>query len=248
MATQLYTFTISHFGERAKWALDHKGVDYQTRILLPGPHLLMVRRLAKATSVPVFRHGDKVVQGSRAIVDYVDDMFDGPPLRADDQSAMRRLEKMAESGLGYAVRRCIYAELCRYQPEDVKRMWKQDGPWYGRAVYAVAFGICLRGLARMYDFRRHKVEASRVKLAETLDRLDAIIDGREFYVGGRFSRVDITMASLLAPLTRPANHGCRWPDPMPANVRALEDAHRDRPSFQHALRMYAEHRHQSGAT
>ena len=32
----LYTFQVSHFSEKARWALDWKGVKYHERRLLPG--------------------------------------------------------------------------------------------------------------------------------------------------------------------------------------------------------------------
>ena len=35
---KLYTFNISHFSEKARWALDYEGILYEERVLLPGPH------------------------------------------------------------------------------------------------------------------------------------------------------------------------------------------------------------------
>ena len=50
---RLYTFNISHFAEKARWALDRTGIRYQERVLLPGPHIPTMRRLRQgATSVP----------------------------------------------------------------------------------------------------------------------------------------------------------------------------------------------------
>jgi glutathione S-transferase len=33
--TRLYTFTISHFAEKARWSLDYKGIPYQEQRLVP---------------------------------------------------------------------------------------------------------------------------------------------------------------------------------------------------------------------
>ena len=41
---RLYTFQVSHFAEKARWALDWKGVEYEERRLLPGPHLAVTLR------------------------------------------------------------------------------------------------------------------------------------------------------------------------------------------------------------
>ncbi len=64
---ELYGFTISHFVEKARWALDFKGVPYRWIALLPGPHLRQVRRMAPRSTVPVLRDGDTVIQGSQDV-------------------------------------------------------------------------------------------------------------------------------------------------------------------------------------
>ncbi|MDB6010395.1 MAG: glutathione S-transferase family protein [Gammaproteobacteria bacterium] len=37
---KLYDFRSSHYSEKARWALDFKGIPYAPRRLLPGFHLL----------------------------------------------------------------------------------------------------------------------------------------------------------------------------------------------------------------
>ena len=46
---KLYTFNLSHFSEKARWALDYEGISYEERMLLPGPHQLVTRRMAPRT-------------------------------------------------------------------------------------------------------------------------------------------------------------------------------------------------------
>ena len=41
--TRLYTFTISHFAEKARWSLDYKGIRYQEKRLVPGSHVPIVK-------------------------------------------------------------------------------------------------------------------------------------------------------------------------------------------------------------
>jgi glutathione S-transferase len=50
---KLYTFNLSHFSEKARWTLDYEGISYEERVLLPGPHQLVTRRIARRTHVPV---------------------------------------------------------------------------------------------------------------------------------------------------------------------------------------------------
>jgi hypothetical protein len=58
---KLYTFNISHFSEKARWALDYEGIAYEERVLLPGPHQLVTRRIARRTHVPVLEHDGQYV-------------------------------------------------------------------------------------------------------------------------------------------------------------------------------------------
>ena len=43
---RLYTFQISHFSEKARFALDLSGIPYEEKRLLPGAHIVTTRRIA----------------------------------------------------------------------------------------------------------------------------------------------------------------------------------------------------------
>ena len=65
----LYQFAGSHYCEKARWALDYKGVRYATVNLIPGPHWKTAKRIAGHSSVPFFVDDDQhVVQGSAEII------------------------------------------------------------------------------------------------------------------------------------------------------------------------------------
>ena len=77
---KLLEFPHSHYCEKARWALDYKGVPFQPVPILPGFHLWTVRKFAKETSVPVLLDGDRVIQGSSEIIDYLDTTVPARPL------------------------------------------------------------------------------------------------------------------------------------------------------------------------
>ena len=85
-------------------------------------------------------------------------------------------------------------------------------------------------------------DAKRIIDSE-LSWLDGLLsDSRAFSVGDRFSRADLTAASLLAPLAAPPGHPVyaelRWPPRL-----AVELAHwAQRPSIQWVRNLYANHR------
>ena len=78
--TLLYQFALSHYCEKARWALDIKGVPYQLINLIPGPHLFTTKKLAKQSSVPILSHQGKIIQDSTNIIDYLDEKFPSKPL------------------------------------------------------------------------------------------------------------------------------------------------------------------------
>ena len=67
---ELYDFRFSHYSEKARWALDYKGVTYASRHLLPGFHLHTTRKLAPRTCVPILKAGDIAIQGSTRIINF----------------------------------------------------------------------------------------------------------------------------------------------------------------------------------
>src|SRR5690349_10387516 len=105
---RLYTFNLSHFSEKARWALDYEGIAYEEKILLPGPHQLTTRRIAKKTEVPILEHDGKHVQGSGAILDYIADQLGGTkltPRSAEERARSLALEQEADQAFGRGVQR-----------------------------------------------------------------------------------------------------------------------------------------------
>ncbi|MCA9686256.1 MAG: glutathione S-transferase N-terminal domain-containing protein, partial [Myxococcales bacterium] len=45
MSLELVQFAFSHYNEKARWALDYKGLAHRRRSLLPGPHVPVVKLL-----------------------------------------------------------------------------------------------------------------------------------------------------------------------------------------------------------
>ncbi|MBW2389548.1 MAG: glutathione S-transferase N-terminal domain-containing protein [Deltaproteobacteria bacterium] len=76
----LYEFSLSHYNEKARWALDYKGIPYRSRPVLPGFHQGILRRLSGQTRTPVLQIDDEVIAGSAEIVARVDALSSDRPL------------------------------------------------------------------------------------------------------------------------------------------------------------------------
>jgi glutathione S-transferase len=99
---ELYDFTFSHYCEKARWALDFKGIPYTQRHLLPGFHMLTTRKLAPRSSVPILKTNDAVIQGSTEIINFLDETFPAHALTPPDPKDADRAiewEKYLDSAL-----------------------------------------------------------------------------------------------------------------------------------------------------
>jgi len=93
------------------------------------------------------------------------------------------------------------------------------------------------------DLGPEQRQESRAVIEAELDWLDGLLaDGRRFLVGERFSRADITAASLLAPLALPKEHPTYGLLEVPPLAREDLRLWADRPSVAWVRRTYREHR------
>lgn len=85
---QIIGLPQSNFVWATRLALAEKGVAHENIPAPPhSPEALAIHPLGK---IPVLRHGAVAIGESRAIIDYVDKAFDGPPLVPADLEAQRR--------------------------------------------------------------------------------------------------------------------------------------------------------------
>jgi glutathione S-transferase len=106
---ELLQFPYSHYNEKARWALDLKHVPHARRNLLPGPHMLPIKRLTGQTTVPVLRIGERVVPGSARIIDELEQRYPEPPLYPADPALRKwalEIQACFDEEIGPRVRRC----------------------------------------------------------------------------------------------------------------------------------------------
>ncbi|MES1174224.1 MAG: glutathione S-transferase N-terminal domain-containing protein [Myxococcales bacterium] len=240
---RLTTFLVSHFSEKARWGLDYEGVLYEERPLLPGPHLLVTRGLAKKTSVPILEHAGRVIQGSTPILDYLATELGKDSLEPDSASASRarELEALADQAFGLGVQRISYFYLLDGAREGIVELFTQNGPWWGRPFYALTFPIVAKETRKLYDVTAERTAESKALFRSAMTEFDTALRGRAYLGGQQPSRLDITVAALLAPFCRPPEHVMHWPE-LPEGLAEFASEFVGRPTWQHVLEMYRLHR------
>lgn len=201
---KLMVFGISHYCEKARWALDWHQVDYQEVNWPPGPHIVLAKRLgAKRSSVPILQDGDTLIQGSDAIIDWADAHGADAANQLSTPEA-RAIEERADKSLGIHTRRLAYAECLQNHPHVVKpALFHNLSPLYLGLAHLM-WPITRRAMIRGYGLTPQAAIESRARIDAELEWLDGLLaDGRPFLTGDRFTRADITVASLLSPFARP---------------------------------------------
>lgn len=245
MTPVLHQFSISHFCEKARWALSYTGVQYEIRNHIPGLHTRTTKRLGDRSWVPVLETDDGAIQGSSAIVDYAiaNGRADRNPsaLNPSDLDAARVEETWADLELGEMIRSVIYREFIN-EPAVLAGMWAQDGPWWGKGFLRIAFPVVRKAIKAQY-VNKPRLLDSAARLSKAIDALDARYAKGPYLVDNRLTRLDLTVAALLAPMARPPEHPFRWPDrAFPPNFAAIHARHADGPTIKRLAALYAEHR------
>jgi len=246
----LYHLAISHFSEKARWALDYKNLEYRSRILTPGFHVLTTRRVAGSSTVPVLvdHDTDTVIFESTDILHYLDRIRPDPPLfplDADLASAVVEVEDLIDTGWGPNAAAFAYCHLVQ-SPGDLRRRWNSGLGLLQRGLLFAAMPLLVPAMWRLRRVGPANAPEYLESAMRTFDEVEGRLaaNGGEYLVGDAFSAADLTGAALLGPFL--GAPGSPWedggPTQAPPQVQAFKDELRERPLGQWALRMWARHR------
>jgi len=249
---RLATFATSHFCEKARWALQWHGIAFDEVTWPPGLHRLLAARAgAKATSLPLLIGDGGVVEGSSAIIDWAERNASDAgrslaPNAGRDEAAA--IEQRADRVIAIHVRRLAYAALLPEHADVVKRAMFQSAAGWHRVAGNLTWPLVWRLIMKSYDIGPGAAADARAKLEAELDWLDGLLaDSRPYLAGDRFSRADLTVASLLGPIARPREmpvyHEMRVPDALAADIRRWSE----RPVMRFVRAQYRTHRRPAAA-
>ncbi|BEV71647.1 hypothetical protein THUN1379_11290 [Paludibacterium sp. THUN1379] len=241
----LIQFPYSHFCGKARWALDYKGQSYTVENLIPGLHLLRTRRLCPKSSVPILQHDQTVVQGSAAIIDYLDAHWPERPLTPQDAEAARQAavwEQFAEKEIGIHLRRWFYSHLLHERRHALPFLLTGATPRQAKLL-TLGFPLLRQLLRKGLHITPASSAASRQRLEAALDRLDQALPSTEGYlVGGQFSRADLSVCALLGPLVAPEQDEASLAARLPATFHAWRQTQSHRPCFDWLRRIHRDDR------
>jgi len=244
MNTQLYQFAISHYCEKARWALDYKNVTYQTKNLLPGLHILTLRGKVNDTSLPVLHMNGSFIQGSDHIIDFLDQTISSDPLtptHPEQRAEAEYWESFATTELAMPYGVFYYSHMLEY-PHMLRRRYSQNGPWYGPLFFAVAFKQICQRLREMYNITQSSADQARERIEIALKKLEQHLQSRTYLVGDNFTRADLSVAALLSPLARPVQMAVYRSSVYPDVINDFQNHLKDTFVMQWVRQIYQTHR------
>jgi glutathione S-transferase len=251
---RLVTIPISHYCEKARWALERRGLRYREERHVQGVHRLAARRAGGGATVPVLVTPQGAIGESEQILEWVDRrtpaeerLFAGDAAeRAQALSLCRRFDRE----LGPRGRRLMYVHMLAQRRLALRFNNAGVPAWEDRALrwgWPLIAGFVRRELEIKPGIER---QDEAVVFGE-LDYVARLLrDGREYLCGDRFGAADLTFAAMSASLVVPQQYGVPLPGPelMAAPTAALVRKVREHPAGRFALELFARHRrHGAGA-
>lgn len=246
----LWQIDISHYSEKVRWALEHKGIDHGRRSVLPGTHIPIALALTRGAqpTVPVLQLDGRSIGDSTEIIAALEAAYPEPPLYPLDAAERARaieLEEWFDENLGPHARLLPFYELIQ-EPEIFAEVAAESVPGpLGKAkpvvgAYARAY-TSIRWGANSDD----GAAAAREAVIVAFDRLEQELeqgDG-EFLVGDRLSVADITAASLFYPIVVPPEGPLDPSLPRPPALERFRQSLSNRRGYQWVEEAFRKHRH-----
>jgi glutathione S-transferase len=239
-APRLITIPISHYCEKARWALERAQIPYREEAHLQAIHWAHVWRAGRGRTAPVLVTDAVVLTESADILHWVDAHSD---LRLYPDGAAA-LEAHFDAELGPHGRRWMYHRI--FERSDLVREYGVTGvPRWEKAALPPFLPFVRRLINRYLDVDDTTAAESRQRVRAVFDEVgERVSDGRRYLVGDHFTAADLTFAALAAAVLIPARYGVplppveALPEPFSREVRTL----REHPAGAFALRLYDQER------
>lgn len=209
MGLVLHRFPLSHFSEKARAALDFKGLDYRVVDHAPGPDQLALYRISGQRKVPVLEHDEQVIHDSTAIALHLERAWpagDGRrallPADITKRRAVLDLEARLDAVLGAYVP-TVVVERSLHDRALFEALARHGLNLRGLTFQATRVaGLAARVAMRLPTSRR-PFEEARAAVVHLLTELSDRLSRTAFLLGDEPGLADVAAAGLTLLLKFP---------------------------------------------
>ncbi len=240
----LHMFPASHFNEKARWALDWKGLPHTRIPYLPGPHVLPIKRLSGQTQTPVLVMKGRAIAGSANILDALERAHPQRPLYPADAAARERaleVQRRFDDEVGPAVRTVVFSGMV-HELGYLCAVFTKGQPALKRALYRATLPLVKPLIAQGNGMNPENIARSEARTLSALEEAARLIGPSGQIVGDAFSLADLTVAALLAPLAKLEHPDMARPAGVPPRMAELYARYEKHAAIQWVCEQYAKHR------
>jgi glutathione S-transferase len=221
----LWHLKVSHYNEKARWALDYKRLPHVRRAVVPGRHAKIAQGLGAGRTLPVLELDGEVLGDSTLIIDALERRYPEPPLYPDDPEERRRALEIGhffDEELGPYLRLLVLEDMLP-DPPLLLGAFAPDLSPARRLIARAMYPLMRRRIAADFGIDRLGVERAWSKCRLAGERFAAELQPNGYLVGDGFTVADLTVAALFSPVVAPVEFP--YPQPQRGHSR-LEDLRR----------------------
>ena len=251
-STRLIAFAISHYCEKARWALERLSIPFIAECHMPGFHWLYTRPIG-GKSVPVLVTEADTLTDSTDILHYLDAIAPvSKRLYPADPNLRREVEELSnlfDTQLGSSVRCWAYFYLFNNR-ELMRKLWCEGVPHFESRLFPIVFPLVSSLARRKYNITADSAASSLDKIKSIFETVNQrLAEGRSYLIGDNFSAADLTFACLAAPIVRPPEYRGKKYEGKQLSLHELPNEMilickelRKTPAGEYALRLFREER------
>jgi glutathione S-transferase len=246
MNLKLVTIGLSHYCEKARWALDRSGLGYVEEAHPPIVHYLSTIRHRTKRSLPALLTPHGTLRDSTDILKWVDTIVEPDarlyPKDDEQRREVEALEDLFDEKLGPATRRWAYSWALHDRPLMLKLM-ETKATKGDVLMLRAASPLIIPFLQRGLNLSDAAIDKSIARIAQIFEDMAKRLAGKRFLVGDSLTAADLTFAALGSPVVLPSEHPLARPlDGLPGDMRRTIETMREHPAGRFIARLYREHR------
>lgn len=221
---RLITIPVSHYCEKARWALDYLKIPYVEEPHMPPFHRLATSK-AGGKSAPVLVTENANFTDSTDILKFLDSIAASDaklyPTDSQQRQQVEELEELFDEKLAPAIRTWAYFYIVD-NSKIIKQKWTQNVPFVEKILFPLVYPSMRSVVKKAYDVNAESAAQSYQEIENIFEKVNELLaDGRNNLIGDKISAADFTFASLAAPILQPPQHPIKSSNPGELPVEML---------------------------